>query len=92
MALAADSFPSSWQGLRVRLLPKKGDLSILKIWRPISLINCNAKIYTHIINQRMRSVMDTIINRYQTGFLGDRFIAENGIILNILMEQAHVQK
>ncbi|KAG0975382.1 hypothetical protein G6F28_012939 [Rhizopus arrhizus] len=40
----------------------------------------------------MRSIMDTIINRYQTGFLGDRFIAENGMILNILMEQAHVQK
>ncbi|KAG1281989.1 hypothetical protein G6F66_011268 [Rhizopus arrhizus] len=92
MTLAADSFPSSWQDLRVRLLLKKGDLSILKNWRPISLINCDAKIYTHIINQRMRSVMDTIINRYQTGFLGDRFIAENGMILNILMEQAHVQK
>ncbi|KAG1117144.1 hypothetical protein G6F40_003152 [Rhizopus arrhizus] len=91
-ALAAGSFPSSWQDLRVRLLPKKGDLSTLKNWRPISLINCDAKIYTRIINQRMRSVLDTIINRYQTGFLGDRFIAENGMILNILMEQAHVQK
>ncbi|EIE89443.1 hypothetical protein RO3G_14154 [Rhizopus delemar RA 99-880] len=36
--------------------------------------------------------MNTIINRYQTGSLGDRFIAENGMILNILMEQAHVQR
>ncbi|KAG1050498.1 hypothetical protein G6F43_007234 [Rhizopus delemar] len=36
--------------------------------------------------------MDTIINRYQTGFIDDRFIAENGMILNILMEQAHAQK
>ncbi|KAG1149858.1 hypothetical protein G6F37_011330 [Rhizopus arrhizus] len=91
-ALAAGSFPSSCQDLRVRLLPKKGDLSTLRNWRPISLISCDAKIYTRIINQQMRSVMDTIINRYQTGFLGDRFIAENGMILNILMEQAHVQK
>ncbi|KAG1136660.1 hypothetical protein G6F37_012244 [Rhizopus arrhizus] len=91
-ALAAGSFPSSWQDLRVRLLPKKGDPSTLKNWRPISLINCDAKIYTRIINQRMSSVMDTIINRHQTGFFGDRFIAENGMILNLLMEQAHVQK
>ncbi|KAG0926089.1 hypothetical protein G6F57_012479 [Rhizopus arrhizus] len=30
MALATGSFPSSWQDLRVRLLPKKGDLSTLK--------------------------------------------------------------
>jgi hypothetical protein len=35
--------------------------------------------------------MYTIINRYQTDFLGGHFIAENGMILNILMEQAHVQ-
>ncbi|KAG0739956.1 hypothetical protein G6F23_008599 [Rhizopus arrhizus] len=43
-ALAAGSFPSSWQDLRVRLLPKKGDLSTLKNWRPISLINCDCVI------------------------------------------------
>ncbi|KAG1137270.1 hypothetical protein G6F37_011359 [Rhizopus arrhizus] len=49
-ALAAGLFPSSWQDLRVQLLPKKGDLSTLKNWRPISLINCDAKIYTRIIN------------------------------------------
>ncbi|EIE78597.1 hypothetical protein RO3G_03301 [Rhizopus delemar RA 99-880] len=36
--------------------------------------------------------MDTVINRYKTGFFGDRFIAENGMIFSILMEQAHVQK
>ncbi|KAG1453466.1 hypothetical protein G6F46_009217 [Rhizopus delemar] len=92
MTLTAGSFPSSWQDLRVRLLPKKGDLSTLKNWRSIFLINCDAKIYTRIINQRMRSVMETSINRYQTGFLGDRFIAENGMVLNIFMEQAHVQR
>ncbi|KAG1148973.1 hypothetical protein G6F38_003131 [Rhizopus arrhizus] len=91
-ALATGSFPSSWQDLRVRLLPKKGDLSTLKNWRPISLINCDAKSYTRIISQRMRSVMDIIINRYQTDFLGYCFIAKNGMILNIIMEQAHVQK
>ncbi|KAI9478809.1 MAG: hypothetical protein EXX96DRAFT_260868 [Benjaminiella poitrasii] len=32
--------------VRVRLLPKKGDLQALQNWRPISLINCDAKIFT----------------------------------------------
>ncbi|KAG1135747.1 hypothetical protein G6F37_012566 [Rhizopus arrhizus] len=91
-ALSSGTFPSSWQDIRIRLLPKKGDLSSLRNWRPISLINCDAKIYTRVINQRMRLVMDNIINRYQTGFLADRFIAENGLVLNILMEQAHVER
>ncbi|KAG0793190.1 hypothetical protein G6F22_005668 [Rhizopus arrhizus] len=36
--------------------------------------------------------MDTIINRYQTDFLGNCFIAKNGMIPNIITEQAHVQK
>ncbi|KAG1358211.1 hypothetical protein G6F62_000912 [Rhizopus arrhizus] len=36
--------------------------------------------------------MDTIINRYQTDFLGDCFIAKNGMVPNIITEQAHVQK
>ncbi|KAI8329656.1 hypothetical protein BC941DRAFT_339283, partial [Chlamydoabsidia padenii] len=36
--------PKSWQSIRVRLLPKKGSLSSLKNWRPISLINCGGKI------------------------------------------------
>ncbi|SAM07713.1 hypothetical protein [Absidia glauca] len=37
-------FPSSWQETCVTLLPKKGDLSLLSNWRPISLINmCGVK-------------------------------------------------
>ncbi|KAG1468664.1 hypothetical protein G6F56_003702 [Rhizopus delemar] len=40
----------------------------------------------------MRLVIDNTINQYQTGFLADRFIAENGMVLNILMEQAHVER
>ena len=41
-ALQNQTFPSSWQDIRVRLLPKKGDLQSLRNWRPISLINCDA--------------------------------------------------
>jgi hypothetical protein len=87
-ALSSQKFPTSWQELKVRLLAKKGDLTSLKNWRPISLINCDAKIYTRIINSRMRQVIPSIINRCQTGFMPNRFIAENGLVLNIVMEHA----
>lgn len=36
--------------------------------------------------------MNIIINHYQTGFLGNRFIAENGMTLNIWIEQARIQQ
>ncbi|ORE04553.1 hypothetical protein BCV72DRAFT_251174 [Rhizopus microsporus var. microsporus] len=42
-ALSKGVFPGSWNDIRVRLLPKKGDLSLLKNWRPISLINSSVK-------------------------------------------------
>ena len=32
----------------VSLLPKKGDLSNLKNWRPIALINTDAKVFTRL--------------------------------------------
>ncbi|KAG1531663.1 hypothetical protein G6F51_013432 [Rhizopus arrhizus] len=36
----------------------------------------------------MRQVISSIINRCQTGFMPNRFIAENGLALNIVMEHA----
>ncbi|KAG1045508.1 hypothetical protein G6F43_011259 [Rhizopus delemar] len=76
------------QELMVRLLAKKGNLTNLKNWRPISLINCDAKIYTRIINSRMRQVISSIINRCQTGFMPNRFITESGLVLNMVTEHA----
>jgi hypothetical protein len=38
------SFPPSWQQTRMVLLFKKGDPQLLKNWRPLSLINTDAKI------------------------------------------------
>ncbi|KAG1060303.1 hypothetical protein G6F41_012948 [Rhizopus arrhizus] len=42
-ALSKGVFPPSWFSTSVSLLPKKGDLKDLKNWRPISLINADAK-------------------------------------------------
>ncbi|KAG0930594.1 hypothetical protein G6F32_011943 [Rhizopus arrhizus] len=91
-ALLSHKFPSSWQDIRVRLLSKKGDLTSLKNWRPISLINCDAKIFTRIINSRLKFVIGKLITSYQTGFLPNRLIAENGLVLNIVMEHARATK
>lgn len=42
-ALSNSQFPPSWQRSVVILLPKKGDRTLLKNWRPISLICADAK-------------------------------------------------
>jgi exonuclease III len=87
-ALNAETIPLSWKDIRVRLLPKKGDLSDLKNWRPISLINCDAKIFSRVINDRIGQAANKVIQASQTGFMRGRFIGENGLLLHLLLNQA----
>lgn len=84
----AGIFPKSWQDIRVRLLPKKGDLWLLQNWRPISLINCDAKVFTRILSKRLGTVINKLLNPYQSGFIPGRFIGDNGFALSMVMEQA----
>ncbi|KAK4515528.1 uncharacterized protein ATC70_010478 [Mucor velutinosus] len=81
-ALNLGIFPSSWLQTCICLLPKSGDLSNLKNWRPLSLICCDAKIFTRLLNQRLMPFMNKIICPQQSGFMPGRFIGDNGMILN----------
>ena len=47
-------YPQSWQQTRIVLLFKKGDPQLLKNWRPLSLINCDAKLFTKMITNRIK--------------------------------------
>ncbi|OBZ80700.1 Transposon TX1 uncharacterized protein, partial [Choanephora cucurbitarum] len=85
-ALKFGVFPPSWLSTSVCLLPKKGDLSDLRNWRSISLINTDAKVFTRILNSRFLMVTDQMINPYQSGFVRGRFIADNGLLMKLLME------
>ena len=41
--------PTSWKLTKLVLLFKKGDPLLLKNWRPLSLINADAKLFTKIL-------------------------------------------
>lgn len=81
-ALNLGVFPTSWLQTCICLLPKSGDLSNLKNWRPLSLICCDAKIFTRLLNQRLMPDMNKIISPQQSGFMPGRFIGDNGMILH----------
>jgi hypothetical protein len=82
-------FPSSWQKTRMVLLFKKGDPLQLKNWRPLSLINTDAKLFTKLLTNRLKTLANRIINPYQSGFLPKRLISDNGWVTNTLM--AHMK-
>ncbi|KAG0739794.1 hypothetical protein G6F16_011736 [Rhizopus arrhizus] len=91
-ALNKGIFPPSWKEIRIRLLPKKGDLTDLKNWRPIALINCDAKIFSRLLTHRMAPLMKRLINPFQKGFIQDRFIGENGMYVHLVLQQARHEK
>lgn len=91
-ALRDGKSPESWKEIRVRLLPKKGDLTKLKNWRPISLINCDAKILSRIINARLKPITKRIVQPYQSGFMESRFIGNNGLLVHLILQHARTHQ
>ncbi|MES9884044.1 MAG: reverse transcriptase domain-containing protein [Sedimenticola sp.] len=62
----------------INLIPKKGkDGTNLANWRPISLLNIDYKIATKTIANRIKSVLNNLIDSSQTGFIKGRYIGEN---------------
>lgn len=74
----------------ITLLPKQNkDITKLDNWRPISLLNVDYKIATKAIANRVKSVINTIIDHTQTGFIKGRYIGENIRLLLEIIE--HVE-
>ena len=62
----------------IRLIPKKDkDLTNVKNWRPISLLNTDYKIIAHILATRLQHVLPTVISKDQSGYLKNRNISIN---------------
>ena len=59
----------------------------LKKCRPISLLNFVYKLAASVIANRMKMVLDKLINQDQKGFIAGRFIGENvRLIYDVLFE------
>ena len=71
----------------ITLIEKKGkDRSLLENWRPISLVNVDAKIISKVLATRIKNVLPSIIHHNQSGFVKDRFIGETVRSIFDLME------
>jgi hypothetical protein len=61
---------------KIRLIPKKGDTTLMKNWRPISLLNCFYKLISKVIAMRLGTVMDKITRIGQKGFSKTKYCQE----------------
>lgn len=59
---------------------------MFKNWSPISLINCDAKLFTKVLSHRLP--LKSIITPFQTGFMRNRLIADNGLLVRLAMSNS----
>jgi hypothetical protein len=59
-------FDKTFMGGAIVLVKKKTSDDTIKSFRPISLLNCNYKLFTRILKLRMDDLMPLIINNNQT--------------------------
>ena len=75
------ALPKSFLEADIKIIPKKGDTTQIKNWRPISLLSNFYKILSRAINNRLKSVSGRILSRAQKGFNQKRFIHE--VLINV---------
>ena len=74
------------------LLFKKGDPLCLDNYRPISLLNVDLKLISHVLAQRLKKVLPKIINVDQTGYVKNRFIGFNLRQIQDIIDYADIYK
>ena len=62
----------------ITLLPKEGkDPQRIENWRPITLTNCDLKIFTKLMSDRVAGVLDKLIHPCQTAYIPGRVVHDN---------------
>ena len=74
------------------LLFKKGDPLLLDNFRPISLLNVDLKILSHVLAQRLKKILSKLINEDQTGYFKNRFIGFNLRQIQDIIDYADIYK
>ena len=71
----------------IRLIQKKGkDPTILKNWRPISLMNCDAKIFSRLVTARLEEVVSSLCSEEQLAYIKERNIMEGNRLIDYLID------
>jgi hypothetical protein len=70
------------------LIPKKDEAKTLKKFRPISLINCNIKIFSKALNNRLENLCDRLLAPNQTAFIRGRYILESVVLAHEIVHEA----
>ena len=76
----------------ITLIEKKGkDKHYMKNWRPISLLNVDAKILSKILASHVKKVISSLITGNQTAYVLGRVVGESIRLTSDLIEYSNIQ-
>ena len=76
----------------ISCLPKtEKDRSLIKNWRPISLLSVIYKMASGVIAQHLKGTLDGIISKCQTGFIKGRFISDSTRLVYDILHATEVK-
>ncbi|KAK3526232.1 hypothetical protein QTP70_018273, partial [Hemibagrus guttatus] len=78
--------PLSSRRAVITLLPKKGDLQDIKNWRPVSLLCTDYKVMSKALANRLRDIMDSVIQTDQTYCVPNRSIIDNVSLIRDILD------
>ena len=88
-ALHGQKLPKSFKKAFIKLLPKTKNIPSAEDFRPINLINADQKILSHILAQRLKCIMGSIISNSQYAYLPNRDIHQAIISAKLNMDNQH---
>lgn len=86
----AKVLPKSCQRAVLSLIPKKGDLCLLKNWRPVAVLCSDYKILSKCLANRLKCVLDVLIQKDQTYCIPKRSIYDNLFLMRDIMDYARI--
>ena len=90
LAIKTGEYPNPWKVGLITPLPKSGDLSVPKNWRPVVILPAVSKILEKVLQQQMQSHMEThdIFSPSQHAYRCNRSTESALIELDTLVKKA----
>ena len=89
---STSSFPVKWETGLICPVHKKGDICSADNYRPISLLPSFSKIFTSILNNRLKDWAESVLSNVQAGFRAGYSTVDNIFVLNSIISSVLCKK
>jgi Reverse transcriptase (RNA-dependent DNA polymerase) len=76
----------------VCLIPKEKEATIIKKFRPISLVDCGYKIIQKTLTNMLTPIISHLVDHTQTAFIQGRYILDNVLAAHEIIHYCKIHK